>query len=178
MPALIISKLQIGPNLKAVVVVLLSLGVVNLALAILTLVYNSIPLGTDSSYAAAKTSTIAAVQLFIVIIVCSIPFIRPLFTHSEYLKLSFFRSSRRKLTGSGQSPEKTRKSDTGGSSTKNDNEEKGRKGSRWLRSLPHVSQSQFVTTTLRNAGPGMETDFSTSTKYEETDEYPSHNLPV
>lgn len=92
-----------------------------------------------------------SIQIYLVIVIASLPFLKPLFVDNKAFSWTFYRSfilrvSQRSRSSSGQDRGQDGESGEGANGVKS------------LQSLPHVPKDRFVTTTLRNAGPGMETD--------------------
>jgi hypothetical protein len=87
-----------------------------------------------------------------VIVIASIPFLRPLFVDTNVFKWTYYRSllakhSQKSRSTSGKERRESEESDD----TFDD------KGGRPLKSLPRIPKDRFISTTVKNAG--MESDF-------------------
>jgi hypothetical protein len=100
-------------------------------------------------------------QQYIVIIIASIPFLRPLFKDNKAFSWAFYRSILARYSHRGRSGQNRRDSDD------TDETIHERNGDKSLQSLPHVPKDRFVTTTLKNAG--MESDFDQLSMVEEAE---------
>lgn len=114
------------------------------------------PLST-SSLTFLATNTSLRIQNHLVIVIASIPFLRPLFTGKDYFHWAYYRSllarySQRSRSGS----HRDRKDSSQTGDTLCEDQSGGAKA---FHGLPRIPRSKFVTTTLRNAG--METDTQT-----------------
>jgi hypothetical protein len=99
-------------------------------------------------------------QQYIVIIIASIPFLRPLFDDNKAFSWAFYRSILARYSrGSHSSGQDRRESDD------TDETLHERRGVTSPHSLPHVPKDRFVTTTLKNAG--MESDYDNLSLVEE-----------
>ncbi|MCJ1343544.1 hypothetical protein MMC31_001739 [Peltigera leucophlebia] len=93
LPGVIISNLNMKISLKVGLVVLMSLGIFNMAAAIITVVEISRIGGTsDFTYEYIIADIWGIIQTYLAITVASIPFIKPLFRDSNVFNLKFYRS--------------------------------------------------------------------------------------
>jgi hypothetical protein len=96
--------------------------------------------------------TASSVQTYLVIVIASIPFIRPLFMNSKAFSLSYYRSLLAKHSRRSQTSESDRRQPS-----RDSDETLYDKNQKPLPSLPHIPKDRFITTTLRNVG--MESNF-------------------
>jgi hypothetical protein len=87
-----------------------------------------------------------------VIVIASIPFLRPLFVDTNVFKWAYYRSLLAK-----HSQERRSTSGKEGRDSEESDDTFYDKGGRPLKSLPRIPKDRFITTTLKNAG--MESDF-------------------
>jgi hypothetical protein len=104
-----------------------------------------------------------SIQIYLVIVIASIPFLRPLFKDKKVFTWAYYRSLLARYShrshSSGQDRRESAETDDTVCAAKGGN-------GKSLQSLPHIPKDRFVTTTLRNAGPGMKTEIGMETEME------------
>jgi len=98
-----------------------------------------------------------------VIVIASIPFLRPLFIGPKAFSWAYYRSLLARYSARSRSSS----GDDHRNSDDSDDAMYGKRG-KGFQSLPHIPKDRFVTTTLRNAG--METAFERSSYLETGDQ--------
>lgn len=127
----------------------------NMAAAIVYLVeLTKLTTGADITYDFVMVDIWGLIQLYLVIVIASIPFLRPLFVDTKAFSWNYYRILLAKYSHRSQSSSGQERRDSSGTDDTLYEKEKGENAAE---SLPHIPKDRFVTTSLRHAG--MESAF-------------------